>query len=50
MKDKIIAWIKANPWKLAVIVLCLFIAVGGPVTYCGGYVKGCSSQAQADEK
>jgi len=43
MKDKIIAWIKANPWKVAVLVLCLFIAVGGPVTYCGGYVKGCNS-------
>ena len=45
---KVKEWIKANPWKLAVIVLCLFIAVGGPVTYCGGYVKGCNS-AQ-DEK
>ena len=48
MMDKVAEWIKANPWKFAVIVLCLFIAVGGPVTYCGGYVKGCNS-AQ-DEK
>lgn len=43
MKDKIVAWIKANKWRAAVIVLCLFIVVGGPITYCGGYVKGCNS-------
>ncbi|MFA5423586.1 MAG: hypothetical protein WC374_06970 [Phycisphaerae bacterium] len=48
--SKIIEWLKANPWKTAVIALALALVILAPVSYCGGYVKGCSSQAQADEK
>jgi len=48
MKDKIIAWVKANPWKFAVIVLVVALVIAAPVSYCGGYVKGCSSAAAED--
>lgn len=47
--SKIIEWLKANPWKAAVIALALALVIAAPVSYCGGYVKGCAS-ATAEDK
>ncbi len=47
MKDKIIAWIKANPWKTASIIMVVALVIVAPVSYCGGYVKGCSSASES---
>lgn len=44
MKEKIIEWIKANPWKVAVIALSILVIASGSVSYGCGYVKGCSAQ------
>lgn len=50
MGAKIIEWIKANPWKVAVIVLSVLVIVTGSIGYGCGYVKGCQkAKAQAEE-
>jgi len=47
--QNIISWIKANPWKTAVIVLSALVIVSGSVGYGCGYIKGCSAQKSGVE-
>ena len=42
--QNIISWIKANPWKVAVIALSILVIASGSVGYGCGYIKGCSAQ------
>ena len=48
--NKFIAWIKANPWKAAVIVLAIGAIALASVTYGCGYVKGCNKAKEAVEE
>lgn len=48
--QNIISWIKANPWKVAVIALSTLVIVSGSVGYGCGYVKGCSAQKDKQEE
>lgn len=40
--QKVIEWIKANPWKVAVIGLSIAVILSGAFGYGCGYIKGCS--------
>lgn len=40
---KIIEWVKANPYKVAVIALAVACVLLGGLGYSCGYIKGCSS-------
>ena len=42
--QKIIEWIKTNPWKAAVIGLSIAAVLTGAFGYGCGYIKGCSAQ------
>ena len=46
---KVLAWIKANPWKVAVIALSVVVVLSGAFGYGCGYIKGCSA-AQEETK
>ena len=49
--SKIIEWIKANPWKAAVIALAILVVVAGGFGYGCGYIKGgCNAEKKAEEK
>lgn len=39
--EKVLAWIKSNPWKFAVIVLAVLVLVSGGLGYFIGCVRGC---------
>ena len=42
--QKIIEWIKTNPWKAAVIGLSIAAVLSGAFGYGCGYIGGCSAQ------
>jgi hypothetical protein len=47
--QKIIEWIKTNPWKAAVIGLSIAAVLTGAFGFGCGYVKGCSAQKEKQE-
>lgn len=44
--QNVINWIKANPWKVAVIILSVVVVLSGAFGYGCGYIKGCSAQKE----
>ena len=43
-------WVKANPWKAAVVGLAFACIVLGGVGYGCGYVKGCNKGKESVEE